>query len=84
MNQFTTFFLGYVSPTVAPKDFDQFAQVPATVEIPLTNGTLDEIFALGAKTTTLGKYVSLIQSQLQRLQLKRLLTAGMVFPIATK
>ena len=46
MNQFTTFFLGYVNPTVAPKDFDQFAPVPATVDIPPTNGTLDEISAL--------------------------------------
>ena len=84
MNQFTTLFLGYVNPTVAPKDFEQFAQVPATVEIPPTNGTLNEIFALGAKTTTLGKYVSPAQSQLQKLQLTRLLIAGMVFPTATK
>ena len=57
MNQFTTFFLGYAEPTSTSKDFARFAKVPAKVEIPPTNGTLDEIFALGAKTTTLGKYV---------------------------
>ncbi len=51
----TTAFIAYDKAVATSKDFARFASIPKQKTlIPPTNGTLDPVFALGSKATTLG------------------------------